>query len=126
MHRVKGSLIAAEDVFTGAALASALGVQLGGVDGQALVDVQARLLAGRRVQVADEAAAAHALVAGERLLAHRLAVRSANAHARSTWTSDGIFAATGTGAPCLQHGVRNSSGITVFHAARYQDGNSHR
>ncbi len=77
-RRSAGALVAAEDVFAGTALAGAVGVQLGRVDGQALVDVQARLLAAARVHVADEAAAAHALVASERLLARRLAVRPAS------------------------------------------------
>ena len=71
------ALVAAEDVLAGAAVAGAGGLQLGGVRGQALVDVQTHLLAAARVRVADEAAAARAQVARERVLAHRLAIRPA-------------------------------------------------
>ena len=67
------SLVAALGVLAGAALAGALGVQRGCLRGDALVDVEA-LLAALVVHMADVAAAAHALVAAEGVLALGLAV----------------------------------------------------
>ena len=74
----EASLVAAVGVEAGAALAGALGVQVGGLRADALVDVQAALLAAV-VDVADEARAADALEAAERVLALGLAVLPAGA-----------------------------------------------
>ena len=69
----ESSLVSAVGVLAGAAFAGALGVQVGGLSGDALVDVEALLLAAL-AHMQDEAGPAHALVPAERVLALRLAV----------------------------------------------------
>ncbi len=69
----ESSLVSAIGVLAGAAFAGALWVQVGGLSGDALVDVEALLLAAL-THMQDEAGSAHALVPAERVLALRLAV----------------------------------------------------